>query len=119
MFLSIFDSATLIQDFCTVVGRENPATLFPHELTFIRHITDPIDSPPVCPVDQEAEDVPYLKMGQNTCDTITVNEEDTNPDSEEDTYPVDVTDPDSSAFFTSATHTLALSILAVVGNLLA
>jgi len=65
------EPATLIQDFCSVVGRENPASLMPHELTFLRHINDAIDSPPVCPEDQAPEEVPFLKLGRSTCQLIT------------------------------------------------
>ncbi len=70
-----------------------------------------------------------MKLGQNTCDTITVSDEETSSDSvdetdsdpvdETDSDPVEIPDPDSSAFFTSATHMLAISFLAVAGNLLA
>merc|ERR1711935_384731 len=50
---------TLIQDFCSVVGHENPASLIPHQLTFLRHIDDAIASPAVC-VDETA---PLEKLG--------------------------------------------------------
>jgi len=44
---------TLIQDFCSVVGNENPTSLFPHQLTFLRHLDDAMGSPAVC-VDETA-----------------------------------------------------------------
>jgi len=50
---------TLIQDFCSVVGHENPTSLFPHQLTFLRHLDDAIGSPAVC-VDETA---PLEKLG--------------------------------------------------------
>merc|ERR1712021_138854 len=50
---------TLIQDFCSVVGHENPTSLFPHQLTFLRHLDDAIASPAVC-VDETA---PLEKLG--------------------------------------------------------
>merc|ERR1712008_288250 len=48
-----------IQDFCSVVGHENPTSLFPHQLTFLRHLDDAIGSPAVC-VDETA---PLEKLG--------------------------------------------------------
>ncbi len=50
---------TLLQDFCKVVGFENPATIFPHQLTFLRHIDDPVGSPAVC----TDRDAPMVKLG--------------------------------------------------------
>lgn len=50
---------TLIQDFCSVVGREDPSSPFPHDLTFLRHIDDAIASPAVC----TSIDSPFDKLG--------------------------------------------------------
>jgi len=50
---------TLIQDFCKVVGNQNPAAVIPHQLTFLRDVDTPVASKAVC-TDTSA---PYVKMG--------------------------------------------------------
>lgn len=98
---------TLIEDFCSVVGRENPTTLVPYELTFLRHINDAIDSPPVCPEDQDAKDVPFVKLGSNRCVRIT------QPDAPKDTDAPKATEPPKDTSSASVAKILITSILSV------
>jgi len=60
----------LIQDFCKVVGKENPAVAIPHQLTFLRHLDDPIASKAVC-ADTSA---PYVKLSSECSRIIPVEE---------------------------------------------
>ena len=60
---------TLIQDFCSVVGNENPSTPTPHQLTFLRHVDDAVASPAVC-TDATA---PLQKLGSE-CVPVVVNQ---------------------------------------------
>lgn len=74
----IVEPDTLVQDFCSVVGRENPLTPVPHQLTFLRHIDDAIASPAVC-TDRNA---PMLKMGSE-CVRVVVPETDDKPETDD------------------------------------
>ena len=83
LFCPSLPTDTLIQDFCKVVGKENPAAPVPHQLTFLRHIDDPIDSPAVC----TDTDAPMVKLGSSCLRMVAEEEEEEDPNAEEEEDP--------------------------------
>eukprot|EP00980_Cylindrotheca_fusiformis_P008215 scaffold1736_cov127-Cylindrotheca_fusiformis.AAC.29 len=49
----------ILQDFCLIVGNENPKNPIPHTLMFLRHVDSSIPSPPIC----EDPSAPLKPMG--------------------------------------------------------